>query len=270
MTTPVTLCARLDAPVAAVREALTDPVAVRRWLAEFAEVDLPGRYEFWGRYTPQGGEPHQRVLHADDRTLRLGWVLDGRETVVEIGLAPATVLTLSQTWFEGQDVGAGHPINLFLTVHWSLAIANLADHLAGREPTPGCDFTATDLRTRVLINAPREEVFAAMTDPARFSRWFGLTVEIEPYAGGIWAIRGGGPLGSVAEVEPGHRLSLREDSGLATWDLTDAEDGTWLDFTMTDHGAEPYASWTGWLAAISALRRYLELDDWQALWIHNE
>jgi len=47
-----------------VYEALTDPAALRVWLAEHADVDLPGKYEFWGRFTPDGAEPHQRVLHA--------------------------------------------------------------------------------------------------------------------------------------------------------------------------------------------------------------
>ncbi|HKQ41455.1 MAG TPA: SRPBCC domain-containing protein, partial [Pseudonocardia sp.] len=42
-----------------VHEALTDPAALRVWLAEHAEVDLPDRYEFWGRYTPDGAAPHQ-------------------------------------------------------------------------------------------------------------------------------------------------------------------------------------------------------------------
>jgi uncharacterized protein YndB with AHSA1/START domain len=31
-----------------VYEALTDPAALRVWLAEHADVDLPGKYEFWG------------------------------------------------------------------------------------------------------------------------------------------------------------------------------------------------------------------------------
>jgi uncharacterized protein YndB with AHSA1/START domain len=54
MTEPLILRARLAAPVAEVRRALTDPAALRVWLAEHAEVDLPHRYEFWGRYTPDG------------------------------------------------------------------------------------------------------------------------------------------------------------------------------------------------------------------------
>ena len=94
------LRAVLAAPPGTVYEALTDPAALRVWLAEHAEVDLPGRYEFWGRYTPDGAEPHQRVLHADERTIRFAWTIEGVETTVEFELAEdagGTLVTLSQT-----------------------------------------------------------------------------------------------------------------------------------------------------------------------------
>jgi uncharacterized protein YndB with AHSA1/START domain len=43
---------RIAAPPRAVHHALTDPAALQVWLAEHAEVDLPDRYQFWGRFTP--------------------------------------------------------------------------------------------------------------------------------------------------------------------------------------------------------------------------
>ena len=55
MTEPdLRLRAAVPAPPKVVYEALTDPAALRVWLAEHAEVDLPGKYEFWGRFTPDG------------------------------------------------------------------------------------------------------------------------------------------------------------------------------------------------------------------------
>ncbi len=42
---------RIQAPLKTVFHALTDPAEMRVWFAEHAEVDLPSRYEFWGRYT---------------------------------------------------------------------------------------------------------------------------------------------------------------------------------------------------------------------------
>jgi uncharacterized protein YndB with AHSA1/START domain len=70
-----------------VYEALTDPAALRVWLAEHADVDLPGRYEFWGRFTPDGAEPHQRVLHVDEHTIRFAWTVEGVESTVGFELA---------------------------------------------------------------------------------------------------------------------------------------------------------------------------------------
>ena len=71
MTEPdLRLRAVVPAPPKVVYEALTDPAALRVWLAEHADVDLPGTYEFWGRFTPDGAEPHQRVLYVDERTIR--------------------------------------------------------------------------------------------------------------------------------------------------------------------------------------------------------
>jgi uncharacterized protein YndB with AHSA1/START domain len=58
------LKARAAAPLATVRRALTDADALRTWLAEHAEVDLPDRYEFWGRHTPEGSVARQRPPQA--------------------------------------------------------------------------------------------------------------------------------------------------------------------------------------------------------------
>lgn len=46
------LQAVLPAQPETVYAALTDAAALRVWLAEHAEVELPDRYEFWGRHTP--------------------------------------------------------------------------------------------------------------------------------------------------------------------------------------------------------------------------
>ena len=94
------LRAAVPAPPKIVYEALTDPAALRVWLAEHADVQLPGTYQFWGRYTPDGAEPHQRVLHVDERTIRFAWTVEGVETTAEFQLdedEDGTLVTLSQT-----------------------------------------------------------------------------------------------------------------------------------------------------------------------------
>ena len=272
MTDPIRLRARLPAPIGATRRAWTDSTALRHWLAEYAEAEPPGRYAFWGRHTPQGEEARQRLVHLDDRALRFSWELSGEETVVEVLLeedADSTVVTLSQTYFDGAY--SGYPLHLALTVFWSLALGNLTDHLLGRPPTPKCDYTARDLRMELAIGAPRPVVFGSITESEKFSRWFGLPVEIEPYPGGSWTIRHGGPIGTVRAVEPGRLLSLKEDSGISTWELEDHGDGTLLRLGLSgfDPASPPYPSWTGWLSAISSLRRYHELDDWTPLWLES-
>ena len=191
----------VPAPLKVTYEALTDPAALRVWLAEHADVDLPGRYEFWGRFTPDGAEPHQRALHVDERTIRLAWTLDGVETTSQIELAEdedGTLVTLSQTDLPSfEDVIADKAGALgTLQTFWSLAIANLADYLAGRQLTPMCDYTSAELRASMVIDAVPEQVFDSMVQPALFRRWFGANVDIEPHVGGRFAMGG-------FEVDPG-------------------------------------------------------------------
>ena len=95
------LQARLPAPPATVFRALTDPVALRAWLAREAEVDLDaGRFAFWGRDVPQGEQGRHRLVTVEpDRLLAFTWTLDGIETEVRIELTDAggrTDLTLRQ------------------------------------------------------------------------------------------------------------------------------------------------------------------------------
>jgi uncharacterized protein YndB with AHSA1/START domain len=274
VTEPLRLSVRLPAPAGAVWRALTDATALRGWFAEHATTEPPGRYEFWGRFTPYGDRPAQRLLGRDDDALRFAWTIDGHETTVTIEPREekddTTVLTLSQTTFDG--VIAGYPAALALMVFWSLALGNLTDHLMGRPITPRCDHTARDLRAEFVIGAPRDRVFASLTTPEEFGRWFGLPVEVEPYAGGRWSIGGGGPVGRVRDVRDGRRFQLQEDTGIATWDLADEGAGagtaTRVRFTLSgpDPVRPPYPGWTGWLSAMSSLRRYHELADWRPIW----
>ena len=229
MTDPdLRLRAVVPAPPKVVYEALTDPAALRVWLAEHADVDLPGTYAFWGRFTPDGAEPHQRVLHADERTIRFAWTVDGVESTVQVELATdegGTLVTLSQSDLPSfaevlaDAAGARGALQTF----WSLAIANLADYLAGRELTPKCDFTSAELRASVLIDAAPEAVFDSITQPEQFRRWFGANVDIEPYVGGRFAMGGfeldpGGA--KFVEFEPGRKATLRFADGMTdSWEL---------------------------------------------------
>jgi uncharacterized protein YndB with AHSA1/START domain len=271
------LTAIVAAPPDAVRRALTDPAALRVWLAEHAEVDLPGRYAFWGRFTPDGAEPHQRLLHADERTLRFAWTVGGVETTTQFELAEdpeGTLVTLSQSdlpSFEDVIADRAGPRGALQTF-WTLSIANLADHLSGRQLTPKCDFTSTEFRAEMLIDATPDEVFASMTEPEQFSRWSGATVDIEPHVGGRFAMGGfdvdpGGA--RFVEFEPGRKVTLRfADGMLDTWELAGSDGATRLTVVQSgfDPTNPPYPGWAGWLGGLAALRRYHELPDRRPIW----
>jgi uncharacterized protein YndB with AHSA1/START domain len=277
------LCLRavVPAPLKVTYEALTDPAALRVWLAEHADVDLPGRYEFWGRFTPDGAEPRQRVLHVDERTIRLAWTLDGVETTSQFELAEdddGTLVTLSQTDLPSfseilaDAAGARGALQTF----WTLAIANLADYLAGRELTPKCDFTSSELHASMVIDAAPDKVFDSMTRSEHFRRWSGVNVEIEPYVGGRFAMGGfdldpGGT--RFVEFEPGRKATLRfADGMLDSWELEGTDGKTRLTVVQSgfDPTNPPYPGWAGWLSGLAGLRRYHELPQWRSIWRHIE
>ena len=278
MTEPdLRLRAVVPAPLKVTYEALTDPAALRVWLAEHAAVDLPGTYEFWGRYTPDGAEPHQRVLHVDERTIRFAWTVDGVETTSQFEVAEdadGTLVTLSQTDLPSfEDViadkaGARGALQTF----WMLAIANLADYLAGRELTPRCDFTSPEFTASMVIDASPETVFESMTNAEHFRRWSGANIDIEPRVGGRFAMGGfdldpGGA--KFVEFEPGRKATLRfADGMLDKWELEGSDGRTRLTVTQSgfDPTNPPYPGWAGWLTGLAALRRYHELEQWRPIW----
>lgn len=280
MSEPMIYRVRVRAPIKEVGHALTDPAVLRVWLAEHAEVDLPHRFEFWGRYTPEGDAPHQRLLHADDHSLRFSWLLDGVDTTAEIRVERETddtsVIVLSQSHFDFQEAMSGTSIRGVLQTFWALALANLVDHLEGREITARCDFTSAELRQEIVIGAPPEEVYDSLIDSDKASRWFGMRIDIEPHVGGRFAMGGldADPRpAKIVDLEPGRRVSVDwADPGIMTWELEGSGGKTRLTLVQSgfDTRRPPYAAWSGTLAGISQLRRSHELPGWQPIWISVE
>jgi uncharacterized protein YndB with AHSA1/START domain len=270
----------MDAPLKDVHQALTDAGALRAWLAEHAEVELPDRYAFWGRYTPEGDAPHQRLLHVDDHTLRLSWLLDGEDTTVEIVLeedgAGATVLSLSQSHFDFQDALSGATIRGVLQTFWCQALSNLADYVQGREIGPKIDFTTADLRGEVDIAASMEEVYDSLVDSAKASSWFGYPMEIEPYEGGrvgMGGLENNPHPAKIIDLDPGRLVSVDwGPSGITSWELEGSGGRTRLTFVQSGFDATrpPYAAWGGWLAGVAELRRFHEVAGWRSIWLHHE
>ncbi|MBB5852619.1 SRPBCC domain-containing protein [Amycolatopsis umgeniensis] len=278
MTEPASFQVRVRAPIDDVWHALIDPGALRIWLSEYAEVDLPSRYEFWGRYTPDGAVPRQRLLTAEDHVLRFAWTVDGTETVVELELAEdgdGTSLSYSQTGlpdFAALMADSDSPLGMMHTF-WALAVANLVDHVEGRPITARCDLTSPVMREEVRIDAARPEVYRSITDPAAFTRWFGARIEAEMRVGGRWAM---GSLeqdpepAKIVDLVPDGRMTLAYEEGIVTsWELEDSGGGTKLTFVQSgfSDGKPPYGSWMGWLSGLAELRRFHEVDMWLPIWV---
>lgn len=272
MTEPLILNARVPAPLQDVRHALTDAAALRVWLAEHAEVDLPSRYAFWGRYTPEGDAPHQWLLHADDRTIRFAWTLDGVETTTEFRLAEegpeTTIVTVEQSHFDMKEALAGHGSRSVLMTYWSLTLGNLAAHFEGRELTPKIDFTATDeLRVTVLVDAPPDKVFQSLIDSESATRWFGYPIEIEPHVGGRYALGGieNNPQpAKILELEADRKVTVDWGTvGVSTWELEGTDGKTRLTMIQSGFDRPPFAAWGGNLCGLAELRRFHEVPDWR-------
>lgn len=273
---------RIGAPPSAVHRALTEPAALQVWLAEHAEVDLPDRYQFWGRLTPDGEAPHQRLLHVDDSSLRFEWELDGVPTTVDIGLTAdsgpegdsgSTLLTLTQTEVPGWPELLTEPGDRSLMhTYWALVLANLADYAEGREPIARCDFTSAVLRGEILIDADRLAVYESLTEPEQFSRWFGVKVEAELRPGGRWAMGGfeaNPEPAHIIDIQPGRSMSVEWGDMVQSWELADSDGRTQLTFVHSgfDETQPPYDGWLGALAGLVELRRYHEIKNWRPMWV---
>ncbi|MGW7681237.1 SRPBCC family protein [Kribbella sp. NPDC054772] len=270
MTEPLIVQVRAQAGLDEVRQALTDPKALNLWLGEYSTVDLPGTFEFWGRHIPDGDAPHQRVLAYDGNTLKLAWTLGGEETTTEITLIPesdtATVIKVDQSHFDFADAISGANIRGVLQSFWSLALANLVDHLAGRELTTRPDFTSTVFEGEALIDAAIADVYSSMTDSERASAWMGYPVGIDlakrRFAMGGFDVN---PGVEIVDLVEGRKMSMDwGDGGISTWELEDSGGKTRLTFVISgfDEDNPPYGAWIGWLSGAAALRRYHELPDW--------
>jgi len=146
-------------------------------------------------------------------------------------------------------------------------------------PTPSA---ATDTHTieRTLdLAASSDRVWAALTDPAEVSAWFGSSTELEPALGaegrfgfgdeGTFAVR-------IEAFEPGRRLVWRWaeepdtalDAGptsLVEWTLEPAGDGTRLGVRETGLRTMRNLEMNtgGWFEELGELREHLAVEPWQ-------
>jgi uncharacterized protein YndB with AHSA1/START domain len=99
------------------------------------------------------------------------------------------------------------------------------------------------IRREIVLDAPRDEVWEALTDPERLEDWFANDVELELRPGGGARFRwsnGEERHARVTEVEPGEKLAFAwEDDGEVEFTLADDDEGTRLTVTETEPAWTP-------------------------------
>jgi uncharacterized protein YndB with AHSA1/START domain len=78
---------------------------------------------------------------------------------------------------------------------------------------PGDEERAMDIRKTYLIGAPRDAVWAALTDPETIEHWGGGPVEMAAVPGSEFSMWGGDIHGTVTEVDPERSMSQEWFSG---------------------------------------------------------
>ena len=93
------------------------------------------------------------------------------------------------------------------------------------------------IRREIVLPAPRDEVWDALTDPERLADWFANEVELDLRVGGGATFRWGNGEerhATVTGVEPGEHLAFEwDDDGEVEFTLADDVDGTRLTVVET-------------------------------------
>jgi uncharacterized protein YndB with AHSA1/START domain len=88
------------------------------------------------------------------------------------------------------------------------------------------------IRREIVLPAPREDVWDALTEPERLAEWFANDVDLDLRPGGGASFRwsnGEERHATVTEVEPGRRLAFEwDEEGEVEFTLDDDADGTRL------------------------------------------
>jgi uncharacterized protein YndB with AHSA1/START domain len=90
-----------------------------------------------------------------------------------------------------------------------------------------------EITRELVLPAPPEEVWEALTDPERLAEWFANDVDLDPRPGGRGRFRwddGETRTALVEEVDPLRRFGFRwtddEDGGEVAFELEEVDEGT--------------------------------------------
>jgi len=253
-----------------VFEALWDSRQLEAWFAEYAFVSHEEwQYDFWGIYTPETPSPvegaHPLVEFKKNDELRYAWRLRDTDTLVKYRVersARGTLLTLIHEY-----VPLPRKREYSLTDYWAYLLENLRNYVERDDVSPRLDFSDVPygkVQLEVRIQASREEVFQALTDPEQLDRYISRRAIVEPESGGVYDFGWGkGGPGRVLDFQHNERLShtwdyRNEPATQVTWTLEDHSEYTLL--RLVHDGFDPTRpcddyriAWAGYLAWIKSL-----------------
>ncbi|MBN9502770.1 MAG: hypothetical protein BGO01_18415 [Armatimonadetes bacterium 55-13] len=216
-------------------EALTTPDQLKTWFCDGIETDLKvgGPFRFWGRTILGTGtaESARQTLSALEppKSLEVQWPYEGFDSVLSYEVQPAD---------GGSSVLAKHVIpgnTDYITLAMShdglkVALYNLRHYLENGEALVQFDLTnlTTTVTCSVTIQAPKEDVWAALTDPEKMDIWISEGAKVDLQEGGDYSYGWG--------LGPEKILGLKEGECLVTdWHFED-EPNTTVEWTLEGDG----------------------------------
>ena len=268
---PLHMQIRLDAQPDAVFRALTSAEALHAWLAEAADVDLPGgRWLFWGKHTPHNpaqNDGHMRLVdYQQNRMLSFAWDIGDRPTRVTFRLRHddgAAILSLIH-----QRTESASAETFSLEDYWFVHLENLRRYLDGKPADARVDFSQPmtgDIKHQLSIAVSAERVWAVLTGPHWMERWIANSSQFELRAGAEYDLGWGFDGIEVIEYEVEGFLTI-------SWQEMDGS-STRVTFSLDARGGDTIVSlhhsgfapdhpnngiWIGWLNYLNWIRSVAE------------
>jgi uncharacterized protein YndB with AHSA1/START domain len=179
--------------------ALTDAPELEEWFAEHAEVQpiVGGNYHFWGKHTygvASRRDATQTITAIEaNKLLAFSWRLNGVESDVVLRLEPsanqADASAATKTAISVEHSFSTSPDIELIEDLWRMNFGNLAAHVTGSGLVRH-DFTAPDttIKLSIMIDAPVERVYRALTDPEQMNQWLApASSRVDLRAGGEYS-----------------------------------------------------------------------------------
>ncbi|MEZ5897048.1 MAG: SRPBCC family protein [Parvularculaceae bacterium] len=174
--------------------ALSEAGVLARWFAQNVEIDprIGGAFRFWGAHTfgaQRAEQATQKILAYDPpRSLSFSWRFLDQDTEVTWSLCAdgdnGSRITVRHFFPAAPE---GVRVKEMIDDLWRLYTGNLGVYLKGGRDfyLPDFDDPSPQVVQEIVIDAPPEKVFAALTRPELISKWFPAPAPVvEPRVGG--------------------------------------------------------------------------------------